>query len=128
MNPRRLFVQRQLDSAQSMSLVQSEVSASAPAVDLALVKQLLEGDEAAFTGGVERYHGPLLRFARLFVSNRAVAEEVVQDTWLAAIESPPERFLNVGGWLHRVTGHSASRMKRRRAQRISRGVPGMRRV
>ncbi len=65
---------------QSMSLVQSEASASAPAGDLALVKRLLAGDEAAVTGVVERYHGPLLRFARLFVSNAAVAEEVVQDT------------------------------------------------
>ncbi len=72
-----------------MSLVQPEASASAPAGDLALVKQLLAGDEAAFTGVVERYHGPLLRFARLFVGNAAVAEEVVQDTWLAVLKGLP---------------------------------------
>lgn len=68
---------------------QLEAGASAPAGDLALVKQLLAGDEAAFTWVVERYHSPLLRFARLFVSNEAVAEEVVQDTWLAVLSGLP---------------------------------------
>lgn len=57
----------------------------APAEDLALVRRLLAGDESAFTHLVERYHGPLLRFAQVFVANRAVAEEVVQDTWLAVL-------------------------------------------
>lgn len=53
--------------------------------DAALVKRLLEGDERAFAGLVERYHGRLLRLALLFVSDRASAEEVVQDTWLAVL-------------------------------------------
>jgi RNA polymerase sigma-70 factor (ECF subfamily) len=34
---------------------------------------------------VEQYHGRLLRLALLFVSDRASAEEVVQDTWLAVL-------------------------------------------
>src|SRR3970040_1669889 len=72
-----------------MSMAQLEANARAPAGDLALVKQLLAGDEAAFTGVVDRYHGPLLRFARLFVSNEAVAEEVVQETWLAVLNGLP---------------------------------------
>ncbi|MEO8682151.1 MAG: sigma-70 family RNA polymerase sigma factor [Vicinamibacterales bacterium] len=53
--------------------------------DLALVQQLLAGDEEAFTALVERYHGPLIRFALFFVANREVAEEVVQDTWVAVL-------------------------------------------
>lgn len=53
--------------------------------DVALVKRLLDGDEAAFTGLVERYHGRLLRLALVFVSDGASAEEVVQDTWLAVL-------------------------------------------
>ncbi len=73
-----------------MTVAQSETtSGKASADDLALVKRLLAGDEVAFTHVVERYHGPLLRFARLFVSNRAVAEEVVQDTWLAVLDGLP---------------------------------------
>jgi RNA polymerase sigma-70 factor, ECF subfamily len=51
----------------------------------ALVKRLLDGDEAAFTDLVEQYHGRLLRLALVFVSDRASAEEVVQDTWLAVL-------------------------------------------
>ncbi|MBI3493057.1 MAG: sigma-70 family RNA polymerase sigma factor, partial [Acidobacteria bacterium] len=38
---------------------------------------------------VERYHGPLIRFALLFVATRAVAEEVVQDTWVAVLHGLP---------------------------------------
>lgn len=55
------------------------------AEDAALVKRLLGGDEAAFTGLVEQYHGRLLRLAMVFVSDRASAEEVVQDTWVAVL-------------------------------------------
>jgi DNA-directed RNA polymerase specialized sigma24 family protein len=50
-----------------------------------MVKRLLDGDEAAFNGLVEQYHGRLLRLALVFVSDRASAEEVVQDTWLAVL-------------------------------------------
>ena len=53
--------------------------------DAALITRLLDGDEAAFSGLVEQYHGRLLRLALLFVSDRASAEEVVQDTWLAVL-------------------------------------------
>ncbi|MBI2186199.1 MAG: RNA polymerase sigma factor [Acidobacteria bacterium] len=53
--------------------------------DAALVAQLLDGDEAAFTGLVEQYHGRLVRLALVFVSDHASAEEVVQDTWLAVL-------------------------------------------
>jgi len=57
--------------------------------DLALVRKLLAGDEAAFTEVVERLHTPLIRFALLFVANREVAEEVVQDTWVAVLNGLP---------------------------------------
>lgn len=53
--------------------------------DLATVQQLLAGDEATFTAVVERLHPSLIRFALLFVASREVAEEVVQDTWVAVL-------------------------------------------
>jgi RNA polymerase sigma-70 factor, ECF subfamily len=50
-----------------------------------LLPRLRAGDERAFVSLVERYHEPMLRLAVSFVPSRAVAEEVVQDTWLAVL-------------------------------------------
>lgn len=59
---------------------------SAPAVDLALVAALREGDETAFSRLVEEHDASLRRIARIYVSSAAVADEVVQDTWLGVIQ------------------------------------------
>jgi RNA polymerase sigma-70 factor (ECF subfamily) len=53
--------------------------------DAPLLRRLRDGDEQAFATLVERYHPAMLRLAVTFVSSSAVAEEVVQDTWLAAL-------------------------------------------
>jgi hypothetical protein len=53
--------------------------------DELLVQRLLERDEAAFEELIDRYHGPLVRLALVFVRDRAVAEEVVQDTWVGVL-------------------------------------------
>jgi RNA polymerase sigma-70 factor, ECF subfamily len=47
--------------------------------------RLRSGDERAFVSLVERYQEQMLRLATSFVPSRAVAEEVVQDTWLALL-------------------------------------------
>jgi RNA polymerase sigma-70 factor (ECF subfamily) len=58
-----------------------------PAMELdeELLRRLRAGDERAFVVLVERYNGAMFRLALSFVDSRAVAEEVVQDTWLAAL-------------------------------------------
>jgi RNA polymerase sigma-70 factor (ECF subfamily) len=58
-----------------------------PAIDadLELVARLRAGDEQAFVELVARHHAAMLRLARSFVSSTAVAEEVVQDTWLGVL-------------------------------------------
>ena len=53
--------------------------------DADLVTRLRSGDEDAFRFLIERYHGSLLRLAQTMVPSRAVAEEVVQDTWLGVV-------------------------------------------
>ena len=60
--------------------------AGAPAdPDAALLERLRRGDEDAFRALVEE-HGPfLMRLVMMHVPSRAIAEEVVQDTWLAAL-------------------------------------------
>jgi RNA polymerase sigma-70 factor (ECF subfamily) len=53
----------------------------------ALVARLRRGDEGAFDELVDRHHSALIRMAIGYVADRDVAEEVVQDTWMAVIES-----------------------------------------
>jgi RNA polymerase sigma-70 factor, ECF subfamily len=53
--------------------------------DAEVLRLLRAGDEQAFVALVERYNGSMLRLASSFVPSRAVAEEVVQDTWLAVL-------------------------------------------
>ncbi len=58
--------------------------------DAGLVSRVRAGDRSAFAGLVGRHGGALLRFARVFVRDEAVAEEVVQDTWVAVLEGLDE--------------------------------------
>jgi len=53
--------------------------------DAELLASLRSGDERAFVALVQRYQPPMLRLASSFVPSSAVAEEVVQDTWLAML-------------------------------------------
>lgn len=66
--------------------------------DAELVARLRSGDEEAFRFLVDRYHSSLLRLAQTMVPSRAVAEEVVQDTWLGLIRG-----------IHRFEGRSSLR-------------------
>jgi RNA polymerase sigma-70 factor (ECF subfamily) len=50
-----------------------------------LIEALRAGDERAFVELVDRYHASMVRVASSFVPSRAVAEEVVQDTWLGVL-------------------------------------------
>ncbi len=59
----------------------------ASADDLYLIEQLRNGNEAAFEALIDRYATAMLRLAMVYVRAWAVAEEVVQETWLAVLES-----------------------------------------
>jgi RNA polymerase sigma-70 factor, ECF subfamily len=50
-----------------------------------LVARMRAGDEEAFVSLVARHHASMLRLANSFVSSAAVAEEVVQDTWMGVL-------------------------------------------
>ncbi len=72
--------------------------------DVELLTRLRDGDETAFVNLVGRYQGSLLRVARTFVPNDAVAEEVVQDTWMGVVRGV-DRFEGRSSfktWLFRI--------------------------
>lgn len=51
-----------------------------------LLERLRSGDDATFRELIRKHQTSLVGVAQAFVKNRATAEEVVQDTWLALVE------------------------------------------
>jgi RNA polymerase sigma-70 factor (ECF subfamily) len=89
--------------------------------DEQLVAALRAGDESAFRTVVRDWHSPLLRVAQIFVPTRAVAEEVVQETWLRVLGAL-ERFegrSSLKTWVFRILVNTA----KTRAQREGRTIP-----
>jgi RNA polymerase sigma-70 factor, ECF subfamily len=86
-----------------------------------LLLRLRSGDERAFVSLVERYHEPMLRLAVSFVPSRAVAEEVVQDTWLALLRGLDgfEGRASLKTWLFRILVNRA----RTTGTRENRSIP-----
>jgi len=74
-----------------------------------LLLRLRSGDERAFVGLVERYQEQMLRLATSFVPSQAVAEEVVQDTWLALLRGLDgfEGRSSLKTWLFRILVNQA---------------------
>jgi RNA polymerase sigma-70 factor, ECF subfamily len=72
--------------------------------DADLLARLRAGDERAFVILVQRYHAAMFRLASSFVPNAAVAEEVVQDTWLGVLRgiSGFEGRSSFRTWLFRI--------------------------
>lgn len=95
--------------------------------DAALLGAFQQGDGAALDQLVERYQGPLLRFARGFVRDQSGAEDLVQETFLRLIRSTPlleERGV-LGPWLYRVCrnlAYDTRKMETREMQRRERAA------
>jgi RNA polymerase sigma-70 factor (ECF subfamily) len=51
-----------------------------------LVRRLRAGDEQAFEGLVAEQWGTMMAVAQTYVKSRAVAEEVVQETWVGVLQ------------------------------------------
>lgn len=88
-----------------------------------LIDRLRAGDEDAFAAVVRAHHASLCRLARTFVASDAVAEEVVQDTWLAVLRGV-ERFegrSSLRTWLLRILANRA-RTTATRERRTDSGV------
>jgi RNA polymerase sigma-70 factor (ECF subfamily) len=92
-----------------------------PADDQTLVERAREGDEAAFATLVRRYSPMLMRLARMYVPTDALAEDVVQETWVAVLRGL-ERFEGRSSfktWLFRILVNRA----KTRGVREHRSIP-----
>ena len=86
-----------------------------------LVERLKAGDEQAFAALVDGWSGWMLRLARAHVPTASVAEEVVQETWLAVIQGL-DRFrgeASLRTWVYRILLNQA----KGRGVRERRSVP-----
>jgi RNA polymerase sigma-70 factor (ECF subfamily) len=86
-----------------------------------LLDALRAGDERAFRELVRMYNASLLRVARIYVPTRVLAEEVVQETWLAVLEGV-DRFegrSSLKTWIFRILANRA----KTRAVRERRTLP-----
>jgi RNA polymerase sigma-70 factor, ECF subfamily len=89
--------------------------------DLHLIALLRSGDEAAFASLIDRYASTMMRLAMIYVTPWAVAEEVVQETWMAILEGL-NRFegrSSLKTWMFRILTNCA----KTRAHREGRSVP-----
>jgi RNA polymerase sigma-70 factor (ECF subfamily) len=59
---------------------------SKASTDAEVLARLRAGDEHAFEALVARHYGTMLAVAQTYVKTRAVAEEVVQETWLGVLQ------------------------------------------
>jgi RNA polymerase sigma-70 factor (ECF subfamily) len=86
-----------------------------------LCAALRRGDESAFSTLVSLYHAPLRRLALSYVRSAAVADEVVQETWLGVIRGIHafEERSSLKTWIFRILTNTA----KTRAERESRMVP-----
>ncbi len=84
------------------------------AEDLAVAERIRGGDEAAFLALVRANHAGFVRLARMWCGDDAVAEEIVQETWMAAL-GQLERYegrASLKTWLSAIL-HNLARSKRR---------------
>jgi len=94
--------------------------------DAQLLTALRAGDERAFVTLVRRHHDAMLRLASSFVPNVAVAEEVVQDTWVGVLRGIDgfEGRSSFRTWLFRILVNRARTAGARERRTIAVGDTG----
>jgi RNA polymerase sigma-70 factor, ECF subfamily len=86
-----------------------------------LLERLRAGDDSAFERLVSEHDGALRRVARTLVRSPALADEIVQETWLAVIRSLHsfEERSSLRTWIFRILVNTA----RTRGGREARSLP-----
>jgi RNA polymerase sigma-70 factor, ECF subfamily len=95
--------------------------------DAELVARLRDQESAAFALMLDAWSGGMVRVARSIVSSPASADEVVQDTWLAVVQSLGsfEARSSLKTWVYRILVNTAKRRAMREGRHVTWGlVPG----
>jgi RNA polymerase sigma-70 factor (ECF subfamily) len=91
-----------------------------PPEDARLIAGLREGDESTFAELIDMHGDAMLRIAHGMVSTPAVAEEVVQETWLAVFTGI-HRFegrSSLRTWIFRILMNTANTQRTRDARSV----------
>ena len=102
-------------------MTQAQVGGRVRADEAALIARLRAGDEAAFESLVQDLYPAMLAVARGYARSRAVADEIVQETWLAVFKGI-DRFegrSSLRTWVLTIVANIA----RTRAAKEARSVP-----
>jgi RNA polymerase sigma-70 factor, ECF subfamily len=112
---------QQTQSAESAGEPKSSETTTRPTDETALIEMLRRGDEGAFLSLVTMHYAAMLRLAQMYVGSRAVAEEVIQETWLGVLQGLArfEGRSSLKTWIFRILLNRA----RTRAQRENRSIP-----
>jgi RNA polymerase sigma-70 factor (ECF subfamily) len=86
-----------------------------------LIERLRRGDEGAFAFLVEMYQKAMVRLALMYVHQREIAEDVVQETWISVLKGLDkfEGRSTLKTWIFSILVNRA----KTRAQREGRTVP-----
>ncbi len=84
-----------------------------------MLARLRAGDETAFASLVDDLHAPLLALARTFTTSRALAEDIVQETWIGVIRGLPrfEQRSTLKTWIFGILIRRARSLTARAARR-----------
>jgi RNA polymerase sigma-70 factor (ECF subfamily) len=97
-----------------------------PDPDNELVARLRAGDEQAFVALVRRHHDSMIRLASSLVPSTAVAEEVVQETWLAVLRGIAgfQEKSSLRTWVYRILVNRARTTGARERRSVAVADPG----
>ena len=86
-----------------------------------LLQRLVAGDRAAFEGVYRRHNAGMVRFATAILRNRASAEEIVQEAWIAVLRNIGgfEGRSSLAGWIFTILANKARTRARRDGLNVS---------
>ncbi|THV23372.1 RNA polymerase sigma factor [Peteryoungia ipomoeae] len=88
--------------------------------DREIALRLIKGDAAAFDRLYRQHNGAMIRFCRGIVQSRAIAEDVVQDTWMAVLNRIDlfEGRGSLASWIYTILLNKARSRARREGRTV----------